>query len=321
MQKMASGKPQKEKAFSLYNFSTNYVSESNISNLYPDLSPPVISHSVKSKLEELMNKSGLDKLVASEKDEHIYPYHHLVSSCENISSICKIQLSFFFFELVELMKINYMINTLENQSKSILFVNADSFTECTNFVSLYRNNVLNVFSTNIHDEIPPVRTNNEMDLIFMNNISRLEYYAALNIIITHQSVGGSVFIKTSDLFYKQSVEFLSILNSIYNQVLFVQPSISNALFGELFIICKNKMEISKMEISVCKSANNILPVHWPIHLLNKMEDMNLFFAKKQLEALLQYNAENYDSIFTSFMVKSNISKCLNWCKGFQLPLK
>jgi len=323
-------------SFILYKFSTGMCPNLNINASYlkPDNSPVCISHSIRAKIHELHKKAKIPE--QSSMIEYEQPYHHLVSAAKTTSTICKLPLSLFFLELVELVKINYLKNDLEMDTNTVLFVN-ESLEKITEFMSMYRtnNSSLNVYATKLYDKEEMLSGYNAMDFIFINRIGRMDYQATLNLIQTHQKDNGMLIVKTSDLFYKQSIEFIHILNSMYQQIIFIQPSISSLLNGDKFIVCKNKKRKHKMsnatKVGVSEDVVNtnagLEPLlNWPIYLLNKMEDMNIYFGKRQLENIQQY-IENTGKCVTSITAATNVAltntnkyKCIQWCKNFQMPI-
>ena len=330
-------------SFILYKFSagTKPTLNMNINHLYPDNSDVCISHSIHAKIKELSDKTKI-KEKEDPNMEYIVPYHHLASTKDSPSTICKLCLSAFFLELIELVKINYLMNALETEVSPVLFVNA-TLTESVEFMSVYRNKAfLNVHAMQLHstkdDPLPPSSRNN-MKFIFIDKVGRMDYHEVLNVIHTYQSDEGTLVVKTSDLFYKQSVEFLNILVSMYHHIIFIQPSISSGLSGDRFLVCKNKKRDTMIRQQKMSSSARLLSDDkdvsyggsgsgsgsWSMYLLNKIEDMNIYFGKRQLENLqnyiekkTKYNAVNAAALIAT-LASNNKSKCIQWCNAFQVP--
>ncbi len=247
--------------------------------------------------------------------EYVSPYHHLTQT-----TICKTPMQLFFFELLETIKINGLHTALENEYSPILFVNAE-LPECIDFMKLYRSSasLLNVHVMSIHG-ITSVNSYNQMDFIFINFITRQEYYAALNIVSMYQKIKGTLIIKTSKLFYKQSIELMVALNAMYSQVFIIQPSILDPLSGELFIVCKGRQEkkLTNFHASTISCPCSTL-------FLNKVEDINIYFGKKQLESLQKYMDNvsstmlNDTSCSSHHLINTNMTKCIQWCNIFNVP--
>jgi hypothetical protein len=292
----------------------------NITNIHPDNSPVCISHSIHAKIQELLKKAKIAEQPLLMEYEQ--PYHHLVSTKKISSSICKLSLSLFFLELAELTKINYLKNDLENEANPVLFVN-ETLQESVEFMSLFRpsgNPSLNVYATQLYNKEETLSGCNAMEFIFVNQVDRMDYQATLNLVQTHQKDNGTLIIKTSDLFYKQSIEFVRMLNSMYQQIVFIRPSISSLLSGDMFIVCKNKKRKHKMSAVLDEPLLN-----WPIYLLNKIEDMNIYFGKRQLENIQQYIEKTgkfgaTETTTNAAIVNTNKAKCIQWCNNFQVSV-
>jgi len=157
-----------------------------------------------------------------------------------------------------------------------------------------------------------VTSYNQMDFIFINSVTRLDYYAVLNIVSMYQKIKGTLILKTSQLFYKQSMELMVALNSMYAQVVVVQPSVSDPLSGDMFIVCKgrHKKELTNFQASSCPC---------PTLFSNKIEELNIYFGKKQLECLQKYMENVCTATTSSQLVKANVVKCIHWCKTFHVP--
>ena len=152
--------------------------------------------------------------------------------------------------------------------------------------------------------------------IFMNFITRQDYYAVLNIVSMYQKIKGTLVLKTSQLFYKQSIELMVALNAMYAQVAIVQPSISDPLSGELFIVCKGRQ---KKELTNFQASSTTATGSCSTLFLNKIEELNIYFGKKQLECLQKYMENVGASATTSTLVQANVAKCIQWCKTFHVP--
>jgi len=289
-----------------YHFIIHSKINININNLCPELSPIIISHSVYNKVKELTD--NILVLHSKSNKDIQQPYHLLISNERlGLSSICKMHMCLFYLELAELISITYLVNLIEKKSTTILFVNSAFHEQNMGFMNLYQKDD-NIYTTNIHDNNimgSNIASDVAMDVVFMDNLTHLDYHAALKIIYKYQHEGSTLMIKTSDLFYKQSIEFINILKSLYHQVIFIQPSISDVLRGDKYIVCKNK----KNNYTVSSFYSD---TPWSVHLLNKIEDMNIYFGKKQLESLQQY-IESPDN------AKFNICKSIQWCKTFKIP--
>lgn len=289
--------------FSIGSNTTKFVSFDSNNN-----SPTYISHSIQHKVNELIEKITNCSLETTVQQEYTEPYYRLVSS-----PICKLQLEMFYLELIEIIHLNNLTFALENNDNTTLFINT-KLIDCIHFMKRYRisSSLLNIHSTSV-DEIAPVHLEKKMDLIFVNHVYYNEYAKILQLILFYQKTRGTLVIKTSDLYYKSSVALLIALNSMYQFVYIVKPSISNIMSGDKFIVCKNRLD---NECSVILDKKESVS----LHLLNKIEELNLYFGKKQLEQLKKSTEQVQKSTSTfSTIASNNINLCIEWCKRYNLP--
>lgn len=270
----------------------------SLEDLKNDESPPCICDSVWKKVEELKTKhqACLDKTSTVITE----PYHFLTTNSHH-HSISKLSLPLFFYELIEIVKTTHLIPLIKNTPLNrMMFGQSQNPEHIKQFVSLYQSGK---HDGEISLMLPPY------NIIFMDLVGRSDYLQVVEFVSTHQATNGVLILKTSDLFYKQSIAFLHALNTMYGQIIAFRPSISSSITGDIFLICKHKRG-SAVQLNEIQRYDKH---KWSMFFLNKVEDLVIYFGKKQLENLLA----NMDALASEKV----LPKTLQWCKMLQIPLR
>jgi len=160
--------------------------------------------------------------------------------------------------------------------------------------------------------------------------------------ISMQKLNGNFIIKFFDTFTKMSVDMIYLLSNLYEKVFFVKPNTSRSANSEKYIVCKNfKLENPDLIIrklyyiinnftnnnNIINSTNNILSlfiVDLPYYFTNKIEEYNAILGQQQIENIsstinLIINCGESKHLKLELMKKSNIAKCITWCKLYNIP--
>lgn len=160
--------------------------------------------------------------------------------------------------------------------------------------------------------------------------------------ISMQKLNGNFIIKFFDTFTKMSVDMIYLLSNLYEKVFFVKPNTSRSANSEKYIVCKNfKLENPDLIIrklyyiinnftnnnNIINSTNNILSlfiVDLPYYFTNKIEEYNSILGQQQIENIsstinLIINCGESKHLKLELMKKSNIAKCITWCKLYNIP--
>jgi hypothetical protein len=157
------------------------------------------------------------------------------------------------------------------------------------------------------------------------------------VILTNQNSDGSCLIKINYIFHKPIIDILYLLNTLFEKIYIIKPSVSNASNSERFILC-SKFTSDKDKINICKQNhdiflnclnnignNNIISIidlNLPCYFLNKVNDINLIIGQQQLESLnqiiniLKSKSQNEK---LEQLQKNNIQKAILWCDKHMVP--
>lgn len=197
---------------------------------------------------------------------------------------------------------------------------------------------------------------NSMDFItadggfdFSNDFNRQEV-VSVNLIFAQvvyalfmQKNGGTFVVKVFDTFRENTINIIVLLNYVYNNVNIIKPDTSRTANSEKYIVCrgyKNNLNSNdKLNIlsNFYKLKTNIIHqcvTEFPsYYFLTKMEEINSILGQQQLENINQtlniifsvpsrlytdYEKRNREKINNA--KKNNITKCIKWCRKFNLPI-
>lgn len=166
------------------------------------------------------------------------------------------------------------------------------------------------------------------------HISRL-LFAQVVFALVMQKEGGNFVLKIFDCFHANTVDLIFLLSSFYKTVYITKPQTSRTGNSEKYIVCKGFMYSSTdpfysflynafadMEKNSTQYIHRFLQIPIPLAFITKIEEYNAIFGQQQIEniyttlSLIDKNSkpERIDS-----MVKTNISKCIQWCIRFNIP--
>jgi 23S rRNA U2552 (ribose-2'-O)-methylase RlmE/FtsJ len=153
--------------------------------------------------------------------------------------------------------------------------------------------------------------------------------------IATQKIGGTFIIKMFDTFTKISLDILYLLSNVYSTVYFVKPCTSRYANSEKYIICKYfKLDeksrqdvinalykiIVKIQDNTTLEIESLFSFDLPYYFVNKIEEYNAIFGQQQVEnignTLNLIDNCKFDKL--ELIKKSNILKCINWCKQYNM---
>lgn len=150
--------------------------------------------------------------------------------------------------------------------------------------------------------------------------------------LTLQKQGGSFILKIFDMFSKSTQDYIYLLSLFYNKVYIFKPQTSRLANSEKYIICKEfKCYSSKNYIETFynifdnnnfqnskKTITSFLSIKLPYFYIAKIEEILNVLCQFQINVinntiqLLRYNKNDNKSKIDE-MIKTNISKCVQWC--------
>ena len=152
-------------------------------------------------------------------------------------------------------------------------------------------------------------------------------FAQIAYAVCIQKRGGCFVLKMFDSFYKQTVEMLFLLSSMYERVHIVKPNTSRAANSERYIVCMGfklvpNPQMWKTFVPLLTSMNaatyirSLLSVKVPMFFYSKIEEINVIFGQNQLDNIyttlglieMRLKKDKIDQYN-----KQNINKCINWC--------
>ena len=178
----------------------------------------------------------------------------------------------------------------------------------------------------------------------MQEVISLELlFAQIAYAIILQKKGGTFIIKIFDVFSSAMVDLIYLLTSVYSEISFYKPYTSRPANSEKYLICKKfRLEDSSLMMPQLlnifnffkqkKNNNKILGTDYfidrfihnniPLIFRYKLEEININLGQQQLETIdntlrLIKCPASADRIST--ITKSNIEKCVKWCKANNQP--
>lgn len=150
-----------------------------------------------------------------------------------------------------------------------------------------------------------------------------------------QKKNGSFVLKLFDTFTTLSVQFIFLLNYLYDEIYIIKPVTSRPANSEKYIICKNFRMVTNLDniiqnilLNYDKIINNkltnILDIDIPIYFFDKIKDINSIIGQSQIEhiqSILNHILDKNKKINHENIKHSHIIKCIRWCKKNNLPYK
>lgn len=152
-----------------------------------------------------------------------------------------------------------------------------------------------------------------------------------------QKKGGNFVLKLFDCFYAHTIDMLYLLSSFYQNVYITKPQTSRSGNAEKYVVCKGFYydthhlfyPFIKTAFETMMSGHNqewylhrILNTKIPYYFVMKVNEYNAVFGQQQLENIhytISLIEKNVKSDKLNHMLKSNISKCINWCMKHNVP--
>lgn len=153
-----------------------------------------------------------------------------------------------------------------------------------------------------------------------------------------QKQNGTFILKIFDMFLKSTQDYIFLLSLFYNKVYIFKPQTSRLANSEKYIICKEfKFKSTKkyvpkfIEIIENNDFQNnkkiifsFFSISLPYFYISKMEEILNVLCQFQINVinntiqLLRYN-KNDNKNKIDEMIKTNVSKCVQWCIKNNIP--
>lgn len=254
-----------------------------------------------------------------------------------------------FYELLEIISVTKVLDEFNKKSINMLhIVNSCESIESVEYINAMNNNNANIHNTHFLKMSEYINNKNNIQFDFMffeqikydnNDVNKyiINFVEIIMAILTNQQSGGSCLIKVNYIFHKPIVDLLYLLNTLFEKIYIIKPSVSNASNSERFVLC-TKFTSDKNKINMCKQnheiflnlLNNIeddniisiIDFNLPCYFLNKVNDINLIIGQQQLESLnqiiniLKSKSQNEK---LEQLQKNNIQKAILWCDKHMVP--
>ena len=156
--------------------------------------------------------------------------------------------------------------------------------------------------------------------------------------LTMQKQGGTFILKIFDMFSKSTQDYIYFLSHYYNKVYIFKPQTSRLANSEKYIICKEFKSKSSRQYTQTfykifennnfqnnrKIINSFFAISLPYFYMSKIEEILNVLCQFQINVinntiqLLQYN-KNDNKTKIDEMIKTNVSKCIQWCIKNNIP--
>lgn len=162
------------------------------------------------------------------------------------------------------------------------------------------------------------------------SISQL-LFAQICYALTMQRKGGTFVLKLFDSFMQHTVDILYILSSFYDKVYVIKPQTSRYANSEKYVVCRDflfsnhehfypfflRTFETMLSLGPDKYIHRFLDVPLSYYFISKLEEYNSILGQQQIENIhfttslieIKQKQEKIDGL-----VKTNIQKCLQWCK-------
>ena len=156
--------------------------------------------------------------------------------------------------------------------------------------------------------------------------------------LTLQKQGGTFILKIFDMFSKSTQDYIFLLSLFYNKVYIFKPQTSRLANSEKYIICKdfkckttrnyshifyNIFDTNNFQ-NTQKVINSFFSNNLPYFYISKIEEILNVLCQFQINVinntiqLIRYNKnDNKSKIYE--MIKTNVSKCVQWCIKNNIP--
>lgn len=151
-----------------------------------------------------------------------------------------------------------------------------------------------------------------------------------------QKRGGNFVLKIFDCFYAHTIDILYLLSSFYNQVYITKPQTSRSGNAEKYVVCKgfhfdhytafydqlHQAMTAMLTIPNGQWVGRFFQMGIPQYFVSKVEEYNAVFGQQQLENIhytLSFIEKMSKNEKLGQIVKTNVSKCINWCIKYNVP--
>jgi len=162
---------------------------------------------------------------------------------------------------------------------------------------------------------------NNQELIF----SRL-FYCEIITAISLQKINGTFICKCFELNTLLTQQIIFILYNLYDNIIFTKPSISRNTNSEKYIIAKGFQGIDEINLNklydILENWNNKLYINIPQKYSDTISKINHHYLKKQYECykILHQLYTNNDNNYIKYIIKTQITKCISFCKKYYLSI-
>jgi len=151
-----------------------------------------------------------------------------------------------------------------------------------------------------------------------------------------QKRGGHFVLKIFDCFQAHTIDLLYFISSFYNQVYITKPQTSRSGNAEKYLVCKgfhfdnytifykqiHHAMTTMLSMPEGQWVTRLFQINIPQYFVAKVEEYNAVFGQQQLEnihytlSLIEKTSKNEK---LGQIVKTNVSKCINWCMKYNVP--
>ena len=148
-----------------------------------------------------------------------------------------------------------------------------------------------------------------------------------------QKKGGSFVLKVFDTYTSTMTEIIYLLTYLYEEVIFIKPTMSRPANSEKYIVCMKFKQVHNLEDMIQKMIlfyprlkaepiYSFLDLYIPNCFLSKLKEINSILGQAQniaiLKILLSISDESPEN--QEYYKKRYLVKCMKWCKKQNLPI-
>ena len=148
-----------------------------------------------------------------------------------------------------------------------------------------------------------------------------------------QKKGGSFVLKVFDTYTSTMTEIIYLLTYLYEEVIFIKPTMSRPANSEKYIVCMKFKQVHNLEAMIEKMIlfyprlkaepiYSFLDLYIPNCFLSKLKEINSILGQAQniaiLKILLSISDESPEN--QEYYKKRYLVKCMKWCKKQNLPI-
>ena len=148
-----------------------------------------------------------------------------------------------------------------------------------------------------------------------------------------QKKGGSFVLKVFDTYTSTMTEIIYLLTYLYEEVIFIKPTMSRPANSEKYIVCMKFKQVHNLESMIEKMIlfyprlkaepiYSFLDLYIPNCFLSKLKEINSILGQAQniaiLKILLSISDESPEN--QEYYKKRYLVKCMKWCKKQNLPI-